>query len=135
MAKGTGKSGPQRAEENVQSLIDFLDRYESKPLPREGERLNKSAIARECGFRREVLRDNPRCRDLLEQAYKRDNERFLNQLDQAELVREERSKIDKDRSNLESRILILLAEKAKLERDLERYKRRDNLMAETGKIT
>lgn len=134
MAKGTGKSGRQVAEENVQKLVATLERYSESPLPRMGVELNKSALARECGFRREVFRDNPRCGDLLEEAERRDRARYLNALGRAEIVREEKGKIEKERLELERQILELAADKARIERELERYKRRDALMAETGKL-
>jgi hypothetical protein len=135
IAKGTGKSGVQRAEEHVQFLVAFLNRSKDKPLPRESGSVNKSAVARECGFRREVFRDNPRCRKLLEQADKEDSLRFLSRPPASQLSRNEGCKIDKERRDLEERVLILLVDKAKLERDLERYRRRDVLMAETGKLS
>jgi hypothetical protein len=134
MAKGTGKSGVTVAEEHVQSLIAVLERYRERPLPRSGVELNKSAIARECGFDRKVFQTNPRCADLLDRAEREDRERHLNRMDQAELRREEAAKTDKDRAELEAQNLRLMAENASLRLDLERFRRLERLMAETGKL-
>lgn len=65
MAKGTGKSGVEVAQEHVDALIDYLERNRGKPLPRYGVDLNRSLIAKECGFDRQVFRSNPRCAEIL----------------------------------------------------------------------
>jgi hypothetical protein len=46
----------------------MLKRYENKPLSRVGPELNKVAVARECQFRREIFRNNPRCEELSDEA-------------------------------------------------------------------
>lgn len=134
MAKGTGKSGQQVAEEHVQSLVDWLHRRAGSALPRYGAELNKSLIARECGFDRKVFRDNPRCAALIDDADRADRVRHLGGMDRAELAREERSKTDQERNALEARNLLLLAEIAALRRELERLRRLERLMAETGRL-
>jgi hypothetical protein len=134
MAKGSGKSGTQIADEHVQVVIAVLERYKHKPLPRIGAELNKSALARECGIRREVFRDNPRCRLLLDDHERIDRQSFLNKLDEAACIREEKSKTETCISLLEAQVLRLSIEKAQLEQDLQRYRKRDAFMANTGKM-
>lgn len=136
MARGTGKNGQQVAQEHVQTLIAVLSRYEDSgtPLPRYGVELNQSRLASECGFDRKVFRNNPRCAELLDAADQKDRERNLNQLDQAELRREEKSKTDQGRVALEAENLRLLAEIAALRNELERFRRLERLMAQTGKL-
>ncbi|WP_374377729.1 hypothetical protein [Dongia sp.] len=136
MVRGTGKSGQQVAEENVQALIERLTSYEqsSKPLPRYGIELNQSQIAKECGFDRKVFRNNPRCADLLKQADEADRKRHMTLLQQAETKREEKAKVDEDRAALEAQNLKLMAENASLRREIERFRRLESIMAETGKL-
>lgn len=136
MARGTGKSGQQVAEEHLQTLISVLSRYEEsrQPLPRYGAELNQSRLAEECEFDRKVFKNNPRCAALLDAAERTDRELYLSRLDQADLRREEKSKIDQDRADLEAENLKLLAENASLRRELERLRRLDRLMTQTGKL-
>jgi len=111
-----------------------LGAYADKALPRHGTEINRSAIATECGFDRKVFRDNPRCAALLREADDRDRTRFLDGLARAELQRDDKTKTDDDRSKLENRVLDLLAENAALKRELERLRRLERLMTETGKL-
>jgi hypothetical protein len=134
MARGTGKSGVELAQENVDALVEYLERQKGKPLPRYGVELNRSVIAKECGFDRKVFQTNPRCSRLLEDADIADRKVNLSGLDQAELVREEKGKIDRDRAELETQNLKLMAENASLRNELTRLKRLNALMAETGKL-
>jgi len=134
MAKGTGKSGVEVAQENVDALIDYLDRQKGKPLPRYGVELNRSAIAKACGFDRKVFQTNPRCAELLEKADAADREANLTRLEQAEAVREQKAKVDSDRAELEAQNLRLMAENAALRRELERWRRLNAVMAQTGKM-
>ena len=124
MAKGTGKSGQEIGEEHVQRLIAVLDRYRSDqtPLPRYYSELNRSRLANECGFDRQIFRTNPRCAALLEAAEAEDRCKHLSRLDQAELKREEKGKVDEDRADLEAQILKLMAENASLKIELERFR-------------
>jgi len=136
MARGTGKSGQQVAEENVDALVEILSRYKEsgQPLPRYNGELNRSKLAAECGFDRQVFRTNPRCAALVDAADEEDRERHLNQLEQAELRREEKGKVDEDRAALESDNLRLRAENASLKIELERFRRLELLMTATGKL-
>lgn len=134
MAKGTGKNGNQIAEEHVQTLIAVLDSYRDKALPRYGSEVNQSKLAKECGFDRAIFRTNPRCAELLEIADHADRQRFMTQLQQAEFRREERAKTDQDRADLEAMNLRLLAENAALRQEIERFRRLERLMADTGRL-
>ncbi|WP_234842838.1 hypothetical protein [Sinorhizobium meliloti] len=85
MARGTGKSGVEIAQEHVDALIEYLERHKDEPLPRYGVDLNKSIIAKECGFDRQVFRTNPRCAEILRDADDRDRKANLSRLEQAKL--------------------------------------------------
>ncbi|PDT44096.1 hypothetical protein CO661_31035 [Sinorhizobium fredii] len=134
MARGTGKSGVEIAQEHVDALIHYLERRKDEPLPRYGVDLNKSIIAKECGFDRQVFRTNPRCAEILRDADDRDRKVNLTRLDQAEAVREQKAKTDADQMALEEENLRLLAENASLRRELDRLKRLSAVIAETGRL-
>jgi len=134
MARGTGKSGGQVAQEHADALEAFLAKNGDCPLPRYGADLNRSVIAKACGFDRKVFQTNPTCAALLASADKVDRGRYLSRLQQAEIVRDEKAKVDGDRANLESQNLQLMAENAALRRELVRLQRLNILLAETGKL-
>ncbi|WP_244514828.1 hypothetical protein [Ensifer sp. LCM 4579] len=134
MARGTGKSGVEIAQEHVDALIEYLERHKDEPLPRYGVDLNKSIIAKECGFDRQVFRTNPRCAEILRDADDRDRKMNLTRLEQAEAVREQKSKTGADQMALEEENLRLLAENASLRRELDRLKRLSAVIAETGRL-
>jgi hypothetical protein len=128
------KSGIQAAQENVDALIDFLEAHADEPLPRFGVELNKTAIARECGFDRQVFRTNPRCRALVEEADARDREQHHDRLTQAEFERERKGLSDKDRHALEERILKLAVENRSLKQELQRFRQLQEVLLRTGRI-
>ncbi|MDH6264546.1 MULTISPECIES: hypothetical protein [Pseudomonadota] len=134
MAKGTGKSGIELAQENVDGLIEYLEGRRGQPLPRYGVELNRSAIAKACGFDRKVFQTNPRCARILDEADAADRKVNLTRLEQAEAVREQKGKVDADRAELEAQNLRLMAENASLRRETERWRRMNALMTETGKL-
>ncbi|MCA1493672.1 hypothetical protein I6F11_22455 [Ensifer sp. NBAIM29] len=134
MARGTGKSGVEIAQEHVDALIEYLERHKDEPLPRYGVDLNKSIIAKECGFDRQVFRTNPRCAEILRDADDRDRKTNLTRLEQAEADREQKAKIDGNQMALVEENLRLKAENASLRRDLDRLKRLSAVIAETGRL-
>jgi hypothetical protein len=134
MAKGTGKSGIEIAHENVDALIEYLEGQRGKPLPRYGVELNRSAIAKACGFDRKVFQTNPRCARILDEADAADQKVNLTRLEQAEAAREQKGKVDTDRAELEAQNLRLMAENASLHREMERWRRMNALMTETGRL-
>lgn len=134
MARGTGKSGVEIAQEHVDALIEYLERHKEEPLPRYGVDLNKSVIAKECGFDRQVFRTNPRCAEILSGADDRDRKANLTRLEQAEADREQKAKVDGNQMALEEENLRLKAENASLRRDLDRMKRLSAVIAETGRL-
>ncbi|OLP43561.1 hypothetical protein [Rhizobium oryziradicis] len=134
MARGTGKSGIEVAQENVEALQAYLEDLGDQPLPRYGVDLNKSIIAKACGFDRKVFQTNPRCNEILNEADSRDREANLTRLDQAEADREQKSKVDGNQMALEEENLRLKAENASLRRDLDRLKRLSAVIAETGRL-
>lgn len=134
MARGTGKSGVEIAQEHVDALLEYLENLGDNPLPRYGVDLNKSVIAKECGFDRQVFRTNPRCAEILSGADDRDRKANLTRLEQAEADREQKAKIDGNQMALEEENLRLKAENASLRRDLDRMKRLSAVIAETGRL-
>ncbi|RVK65784.1 hypothetical protein [Sinorhizobium meliloti] len=134
MARGTGKSGVEIAQEHVDALIEYLERHKDEPLPRYGVDLNKSIIAKECGFDRQVFRTNPRCAEILGNADDRDRKANLTRLEQAEADREQKAKVDGNQMALEEENLRLKAENASLRKDLDRLKRLSAVIAETGRL-
>jgi hypothetical protein len=134
MGKGTGKNGIALAQENVDALIEYLEAQRGHPLPRYGIELNRSAIAKACGFDRKVFQTNPRCASLLDDADAADRKANLTRLEQAEVAREQKAKVDADRSELEAQNLRLMAENASLRREVDRWRRLNAVMAETGKL-
>jgi hypothetical protein len=134
MARGTGKSGVEIAQEHVDALIEYLERHKDEPLPRYGIDLNKSVIAKECGFDRQVFRTNPRCAEILSGADDRDRTANLTRLEQAEADREQKAKVDGNQMALEEENLRLKAENAALRRDLDRFTRLSAVIAETGRL-
>ncbi len=134
MARGTGKSGVEIAQEHVDALIEYLQQQKDTPLPRYGVDLNKSLIAKECGFDRQVFRTNPRCAEILNSADDRDRKANLTRLEQVEADRDQKAKEDGDQMALEEENLRLKAENASLRRDLDRMKRLSAVIAETGRL-
>ncbi len=134
MARGTGKSGVEIAQEHVDALIEYLERRKDEPLPRYGIDLNKSRIAKECGFDRQVFRTNPRCAEILCNADDRDRKANLTRLEQAEADREQKAKVDGNQLALEEENFRLKAENASLRREVDRFKRLSAVIAETGRL-
>lgn len=135
MAKGSGKSGVEVAQEHVDALIEYLEQHNDQPLPRYGGvELNKSAIAKACGFDRQLFRSNPRCAEILSNADDRDRKSNLTRLEQAEADREQKAKVDGNQRALEEENLRLKAENSSLRRDLDRMKRLSAVIAETGRL-
>ncbi|MBX4937054.1 hypothetical protein [Rhizobium binae] len=134
MARRTGKSGVEIAKEHVDALIEYLERHKDEPLPRYGVDLNKSIIAKECGFDRQVFRTNPRCAEILRDADDRDRKASLSRLEQVEAIRDMKAKADAGQMALEDENLRLLAENASLRRELERLTRLSAVIAETGRL-
>lgn len=128
------KSGIQIAQEHVDALIDFLEAHSNEPLPRFGLELNKTTIARECGFDRQVFRTNPRCRALIEEADRKDRAQHHDRLTQAEFERERKGQSDKDRHALEERILKLAVENRALKQELQRFRQLQEVLLRTGRI-
>lgn len=136
MSEHDNLAGREKGEEHAAALRHFLDEMKAKdePLPRRGAALNTSAIARSLGINRQVLYQNPKCKALLEECDRADQERFLSKLDQAAIARENKDKVDKERSELEADNLALRAKIASMTTELERLRRLETLMTETGKL-
>lgn len=134
MARGSGKSGVAVAEEHVQALEEYLRAHAGLPLPRTGTELNKSAIARACGFDRQVFRTNPRCAQLLAAAEAADRPTGETALSKAQEARETITKSDREMLALEEQNVRLMVENAALRRELDRYRQLNAIIAQTGRL-
>ncbi len=130
------RSGAAIGADNLEALRRYLEGLEEDghPLPRRANEPNRTAIAKACGFDRQVLYQNPGARDLLDEYEIEDRKRHLDKLQQAEIQRESRSKVDKERSDLERRVLELEAENARLRSELERFAAIERLMTTSGRL-
>lgn len=134
MARGSGKSGIELSQEHVDALVRFLEENRGKPLARYGVELNKTLIARCCGFDRQVFRTNPRCAELLMQADQIDRKSHLPKVEQAEAVREQKGKVEAEQQALEEQNLRLMVENAALRREIERWRGLSAIMAQSGRL-
>lgn len=134
LPKGAGKNGIELGKEHVEALTRYLQNRPEAPLPRYGAELNRSAIAKACGFDRKIFQTNPVCKRLLDEADVVDRRAQPSRLDRAEAVREENAKTDADRAQLEADNLRLMAENASLRREVERWRRLNAIMTQTGKL-
>ncbi|WP_424631412.1 hypothetical protein [Bradyrhizobium sp. SYSU BS000235] len=134
MGKSSRRSGIQLAQANYNALKTYLESHQGKSLPRYGVELNQSAIAKACGFDRKVFQTNPRCRRLLEEAEKGSRPASLSKIEVAEASRERNAKVDAERAQLESLNLRLMAENASLRRELERWRRLNDIMTLSGRL-
>ena len=130
----TGKNGTMIAQEHVDSLVEYLETMAGRPLPRRGTELNKTLVARACGFDRQVFRTNPRCANLLARADEDDRVANLDLLAQGELKREQRSSSDAQLHAIEEKLLRATAENRSLRQRLERLLRLEALLIETGRL-
>ncbi|MDI7923102.1 hypothetical protein [Ferirhizobium litorale] len=134
MARVTGKSGVTIAQEHVDALIEYLEAMQGRPLPRRDVELNRTAIARECGFDRQVFRTNPRCARLLADADEKDRIAYLDGLAQGELAREQKGAVDARQHALEEKLLRLAAQNLALQRRIDQLSRLEALLTETGRL-
>jgi hypothetical protein len=137
------KNGRQIGEENVQRLRDYLDNLKAKGgrLPSRSGKPDKSAVARECGFNRQVFypNGNPAAIELFNQAVieiglEEESSRLPSGTTGREEALEKRADSEGRRSrHLEDRLQICEAENLELRRrvqDLEEALRRYRLMEE-----
>jgi len=129
-----GKNGAMIAQEHVDALVEYLEAMRGRPLPRRGAELNKTLVARACGFDRQVFRTNPRCANILAKADEDDRITHLDRLAQGELKREERSASDAQMHAMEDKLLRATAENRSLKQRLERLLRLEALLVETGRL-
>jgi hypothetical protein len=130
------KSGAQIGAENVDALYRYFEALQAaeEPLPRLAGKPNQTAIARACGFDRQVLYQNPAAEDLLNEYELIDREKHLTKIEALEATREAKAKIDKDRAALEARILQLESENQQLRLELRQFREIERLMTETGRL-
>ncbi|KRB53474.1 hypothetical protein ASE04_29510 [Rhizobium sp. Root708] len=122
------------AQEHVDALVEYLEAMGGRPLPRRGTELNKTLVARACGFDRQVFRTNPRCANILAKADEDDRVAHLDRLAQGELKREQRNASDAQMHAMEEKLLRATVENRSLRQRLERLLRLEALLVETGRL-
>lgn len=132
------------AEQNLAAFLNWTigknDAHYREMIMR--GQLSRQEIARECGFAKSVLLQNPRVKDALQslEAQLRERGVLPSQAvvsDGAELVvvGNQRANADKVRlKRLESENASLRAEVTQLRADLERYRLMDNVLCSTGRL-
>lgn len=132
----TAKSGAELGRENAVRLEDYLANI--KALPTRAGKINVTAIARACGFDRQVLYSNPACKALLEAASHRHGvktmevgtkERSSDQMVSMSKLREAERRI----GTLEKKISEMRARIVGLETRLRRQGDIDDLLISRGR--
>ena len=137
-----GKSGRQKAEENHQAFIRWIyskDTAEIRQYAR-GSKLNRTEIAKECGFAKSVLRQNPKVKKALE--YFENDSRNKGILcsetsDEPKVVIAggvSNRAISRRLQAVEEQNAALKAEVKKLKQKLSQYGLLEEILLETGRI-
>lgn len=137
-------NGQQRSDQNLTTFLSWVASKtdaDYREMVVRGQ-LNRKEIARECGFAKSVLLQNPRVRDSLKNL-----EVILRERDilppiadpaspaQATEAPNPRATADKARlKRLEAENAALRAEVTELRGQLERYRLMDNVLATTGRL-
>ncbi len=137
-----GKSGRQKAEENYRAFIYWIaskDNTEIRQYAR-GSKLNRTEIAKECGFAKSVLQQNPKVKKALEY--------FENDLRNKGILCSETGDkpkvviaggvsnraISRRLQAVEEQNAVLKAEVKKLKQKLSQYGLLEEILLETGRI-
>ncbi|MGE0768928.1 MAG: hypothetical protein AB7L90_21000 [Hyphomicrobiaceae bacterium] len=126
-------SGRQKGDHNFEALKGYVLRLKAagEGLPARAGKLNVTAIALACGFNREVLYQNPRCKGLLIEALKHLG---LGGGSQAPApVDEKRVVLERRINTLEKENAALYAEVLELRRKVRRFEHIEQHMVETGR--
>lgn len=132
------------AEQNLAAFLEWTagktDAHYREMLMR--GQLSRKEIARECGFAKSVLLQNPRVKDALQSLETQLRERgvlpaqaVVGDGTTLVVVENQRANADKVRlKRLESENASLRAEITQLRADLERYRVMDNVLCSTGRL-
>lgn len=126
-------SGRQKGDQNVEALKIYLARLlaANEALPAHGGKINITAVALACGFKREVLYQNPRCKQILGEAIKKLG---LGSEPAAQTVANDGVVLLERRINtLEQENAALYAEVLELRRKLRQFEHIEQHMVETGR--
>jgi hypothetical protein len=131
MAKQVQKSFQEISEENHDKLVEYIERLRTSGLKLPGHcgKVNKTAIARACGFARETFQQNERFAATLDDAVEALG------IDTPEAAEPEpRNVAEKAKiMRLEQQLAALRSENYELRRRLHRYKAVAEHMAGTGR--
>lgn len=127
-----GRSGADRGQENAQRLGAYIEDRKSGDgtFPVYNGRLNRSAIAKACGFDRAVFAQNPACKELIENLERELSEYGLLGKQRGSTTEQ---KLRQRVLTLEQQVANLRAENEQLRRELRRHDFAEELMVETGR--
>lgn len=138
-------NGQQRSEQNLATFLSWMASKtdnDFREMVARGQ-LSRQEIARECGFAKSVLLQNPRVKDALKALETQLRERKVlppvaetSESDAApQATPNPRAAADKARlKRLESENASLRAELTEVRADLERYRLMDNVLCSTGRL-
>lgn len=138
-------NGQQRSEQNLATFLSWMASKtddDFREMVARGQ-LSRQEIARECGFAKSVLLQNPRVKDALKTLETQLRERRVlppvaetSESDAApQATPNPRAAADKARlKRLESENASLRAELTQVRADLDRYRLMDNVLCSTGRL-
>lgn len=126
-------SGRQKGDRNFDALKAYVIRLKAagEGLPSRAGKLNVTAIALACGFNREVLYQNPRCKGLLSEALQHLG--LGKEVNTPAVDDDQRVKLERRINKLEEENAALYAEVLELRRKLKRFDHIEQHMVETGR--
>ncbi|WP_287849715.1 DUF6262 family protein [Acidiphilium sp.] len=126
--------GRQTGEAHVASLAAYLAslRDNRQGLPVRSGKVNSSAVAHACGFNREVLYQNPRCKEMLTQATTELGIVGIETRPEA-VADPERKALENRVATLERRNAALQAEVYELRRQLKNYDTVEAILVQSGR--
>lgn len=134
--RDTKRSGQQRGAENVAGVAAYLDELdrtgETVPLNPDGG-ANYSAIARHCGFGRQVFYTNEKARELVEQrirrsADSRESQKVVRVLHKVDSQDRQIQRLEEKVAMLSAEIEALRQEKRMLQERLRQYELIEEVM-------
>ncbi len=119
-------------KEHIDALTRYIEglRETNSGLPSRSGKVNVAAVATACGFNREVLYQNPHCRQLLADAAKTIGLRGVEHRDDSGDA--DKVKLERRITNLEQQNAVLVAEVHELRRQLTLYRHIEEML-EAGK--
>jgi hypothetical protein len=127
-------SGRDIGDAHVEALQAYLSnlREANVALPRRGGKVHLSAVAKACGFNREVLYQNPRCKALLAEAAANLGLTALETRTDVE-SKPETAALERRIAQLESQNASLYAEVHELRRQLRQFQAIEAVLTESGR--